>query len=415
MNITQFNLFVIIVCFINLIRVAINVIGSEVYDIKEKSRKHNHHYQPLISVIIPAFNEASCIIRTLTAAANNDYKNKEIWVVDDGSTDKTAAIVNAFLSSHDYPFCHLITQENGGKSRAINNAVKNYAKGDLIMVLDADSSLAPTAIGNMVQHFSDPKVIGMAANVKMMQKWSILGMVQRIEFLTAYRGKSSEDMTKMLYIIGGVGSTFRRSIMLDAGLYDTDTVTEDIDFTLKAIEKFGNVPFRFGYAANCVVYTEPVSRFSSLFKQRFRWKYGRFKAFVKYHSLFFNRNKKYSKTLTWFTLPQALIQELFMLIEPVIFLYLQYLIIVHMDFITFINVITYFSILTFLSISVDKIETFSQKIILVLILPFVYFGMFLLTIVEYLSLARSIFKTKTLLSNSDKHANWQHVERLNDL
>ena len=81
--------------------------------------------------------------------------------------------------------------------------------------------------------------------------------------------------------------------MLEVGGYDTDSITEDIDFTMKMIDHFGNSNRQFGYADDVIAYTPPVSRFSQLLKQRYRWKQGRFKALFKHRRVIFNRDAKY--------------------------------------------------------------------------------------------------------------------------
>lgn len=409
---------IVIVSLANILRVGINMFAAEFEDyqkIKNKQTFSGIQQNLSISVVIPAYNEEKSILKTLDAVVANDYPNKEIFVVDDGSSDNTAALVEEYISkkkAEENISITLIKQENQGKSVAINHAVADYATSELIMVLDADSLLEPDALSKMIAHFKNPKIIGMATNVKIIKHSSWLNIAQRFEFLTAYRGKNAEQWLKTLYIVGGVGSTFRRQVMIEAGLYDTDTITEDIDFTMKLIHKYGNKHNIIGYASDVIVHTEPVIKFHSLIKQRFRWKYGRFKAFIKYRSLFFSRDNKYSKWLTWFTLPQSLLQELFMLIEPFIFIYIQWMIFKYTDWATFIAANAFFATIVCFAVTSDQYETKKDKIKFLLLTPIAYWMMFILTIVEYISLIKSIFKIKDLLNNRDQHANWEHVERL---
>lgn len=406
---------IVVISLVNIFRVGMNLAAAEMEDYqkeKNKQRFSEENQSLTLSVVIPAYNEEKSIFKTLAAVAANDYLYKEIFVVDDGSTDRTAEIVKEFLQKEESVPITLIRQQNQGKSVAINHAVANYTTGDLIMVLDADSLLEPDALTKMAAHFKNPKVMGMATNVKIMKHASWLNIAQRFEFLTAYRGKNAEQWLKTLYIVGGVGSTFRREVMLEAGLYDTDTVTEDIDFTMKLIHRFGNKHWIIGYASDVIVHTEPVIKLRSLIKQRFRWKYGRFKAFIKYHSLFFSTDKKYSKWLTWYTLPQSLLQEVFMLIEPFIFLYIQWIIFKYGDWATFLAANLFFATVVSFAVTSDQYESKKEKVKLLLLTPIAYWMMFILTIVEYISLLKSIVKIKDLLTNREQHANWEHVERL---
>ncbi|EMF0081407.1 glycosyltransferase [Enterococcus hirae] len=407
--------FIVVASLLNILHVGINMFAAELEDYQKEKNKQlfgesKHNFS--ISVVIPAYNEEKSIHKTLAAVVANDYSNKEIFVVDDGSADNTSKVVQEIISKEkDVPIT-LIKQKNQGKSVAINHAVADYATSDLIMVLDADSLLEPDALSKMTAHFRNKKIIGMATNVKILKHSSWLNLAQRFEFLTAYRGKNAEQWLKTLYIVGGVGSTFQRDIMLEAGMYDTDTITEDIDFTMKLIHKYGNKRNVIGYASDVIVHTEPVIKFHSLINQRFRWKYGRFKAFLKYRSLFFSTDKKYSKWLTWITLPQSLLQELFMLIEPFIFLYIQWMIFRYTDWFTFLAANTFFATVVCFAVTSDRYETKKEKFKFILLIPIAYWTMFVLTIVEYISLLKSIYKIKDLLTNKEQHANWEHVERL---
>lgn len=199
--------------------------------------------------------------------------------------------------------------------------------------------------------------------------------------------------------------------MLSVGLYDTDTVTEDIDFTMKLIDRLGNQDYRIGYADDVVVYTEPVSRFKLLIRQRFRWKYGRFKAFLKYRHLFFSSQKRHSKMLGWYTLPNALLQEVLMLFEPFLFVYIQAILIYYGEWKTYGAMLLFFGLLISSALWQDRFESRWEKIKLLLQLPLAYFGLFLLTLVDFWGLLKSIKKTKALVKQTDKHANWEHVER----
>ena len=81
----------------------------------------------------------------------------------------------------------------------------------------------------------------------------------------------------------------------EIGYYDTDTITEDIDLTMKLLNHFGNTKYHFGYAEDVIAYTPPVHYFNQLLKQRYRWKYGRFKALFKYRQMIFSKDtKKYT-------------------------------------------------------------------------------------------------------------------------
>lgn len=410
------NTVIIIMSFFGLWRIFIAYFFANVYDynyIKFRSthRREINNFKPSITIVIPAFNEEKSIEKTIESVCNNCYQNKKIIIVNDGSIDKTSEIVQHFIDRHhSYPIT-LVNQQNGGKSVAINNALFNYVDTDLMMVLDADSILDKNAVEKMVEWFWDNKTLAMAMNVKMIQIPTTMGLCQRFEFVSSYRGKCAEHVLKTLYIIGGIGSTFKTAALKRIGGYDVNTPTEDIDLTLKLLSAYGNKKFIVGYADNAIAYTQPVSRFKSLVKQRYRWKYGRFVAFVKYHHLFFNCKRKFSKMLTFIKLPNAILQEFFMLMEPYIYIYLLFIAIQYKDWQMMLSMVCYVFIVIVLSVSSSH-ESFKNQCILSVIAPINFFLSYILTIVEYSSLINSIVHMRSIIDYKSNHANWNHVERM---
>lgn len=411
------NYLILFLSILGLFRMFVTFWFANAYDNSYIKYRHKYmncykHYSPTITIIVPAFNEEKAIYQTLTSVYNNDYRKKNIVVVDDGSSDNTWRIIQKFANEHkDDANIAVITQRNGGKSVAINNAILNYDHSDLTMVLDADSLLKKDAISKMVSWFCDKKVLALAMNVKMISVSTFLGICQRLEFVSAYRGKCAEHFLKSLYIIGGIGSTFRTNELKAIGGYDTNTPTEDIDLTLKIIQKYGNKERIVGYAHDAIAYTQPVSKFSSLVKQRYRWKYGRFVAFMKYRNLFFNSSKRFSKSLTFVQLPLAVFQELFMLIEPYVYVYLVFNVVYYKDMSTFMSMLMYVVIVLLISICSSK-ESMKSKLIMILESPLNFVLSYILTIVEYTSLIFSFFHFRSILKYNENHASWTHVERL---
>lgn len=97
------------------------------------------NHAPLISFVIPCFNDAVYIEQSINSALNQTYKNIEIIVVDDGSNAETKEI----LKSIEPKLTKLITQENKGQSSARNVGI-NVAKGKYIVTLDSDDFFEPT-------------------------------------------------------------------------------------------------------------------------------------------------------------------------------------------------------------------------------------------------------------------------------
>lgn len=383
-------------------------------------------YYPLMSVVIPAFNEQKTIKDCVTSVLNQRYPNRQIIVVDDGSTDDTPKILDQlqadFLkdSNQYYDFessikpedrLIIVHQSNGGKSVALNHGIKEFAKGEIVTVLDSDSTLAPDALLKMSQHFKDPKTLAMADNVRIAHPKKIIEHIQEFEYLLGYRLKGSEEILELEYIIGGIGSSFRRWALEEIGYYDTDTVTEDIDLTMKLLNHFGNTKYHFGYAEDVIAYTPPVHYFNQLLKQRYRWKYGRFKALFKYRQMIFSKDtKKYTRTLSWWKLPKVFFEEFMMLVDPLLLGWAIWLAAHYLDLTTFVTLFLLYFVFGVASVLPEKMPV-KQQAYLILLSPFAFLMLYVINVVDYISLIHCLINIKTIVENTDQHAGWVHVDR----
>ena len=416
MSVAQsFYIIIAALSLLNFFRIFAMLIASDVYDIKaiRTKRLKRRHYKPLVSVIIPAYNEETGVLRTVESVLANTYKNKEVIVVNDGSKDKTKAVLRSFQRKNPGAI-KVIHQANAGKAAALNRGIQKWARGSLVMVLDADSVLHPDGLAKMVEHFRDKRVLASASNVKIISTKKVYGIAQRFEYLISYRMKRALSVLNMEYIVGGVGSTFRKSALLKVGGYDTDTITEDIDLTVKLIREYGNKFYRINYAADCLTYTEHVLTFRSLVRQRLRWKYGRFQTLIKNHGMIFNRSGKYNKRLTWYVLPYALFGEFILFCEPILIGYIVYTTLSFGDWSSILSVYLIVTIFILLLLLGEETEKFIAKVGLSLSLPFAYFLMYILSAVEFAALCLSIKKVKQLIKKEQHSASWEHVERTSE-
>ena len=114
--------------------------------------------RPLISVIIPAYNQADYLAAAVQSALEQTYSNLEVIVVDDGSTDETPKIAQSFTD----PRVRYIHQENRGLSGARNTGIRN-ARGDFLTYLDSDDLFLPNKLSTLAQVFESSPEIGFAA------------------------------------------------------------------------------------------------------------------------------------------------------------------------------------------------------------------------------------------------------------
>lgn len=391
------------------------LVGSDLHDILKKSRKNNSKfddYTPLVSVIVPAHNEERTLLRNIKSVADSTYKYIELIIVNDSSTDATKRIAVKF--QREYFGVKVVDVQVRGKAKALNQGLK-YAEGSLVMCLDADPAISKDAIENAVKEFRDESLIALSANVKILPGKGFLNLLQRVEYLMNYQMKKAEVLTNIQYIIGGVGSMYRLKELKEVGLYDTDTITEDIDLSMKMIEFYGRNK-RIGYSPSVVVFTEAVLSIPDLYKQRIRWKYGRYQSFLKRRKLFLST--KYNFLLSWVYLPYALYAELSYLLEPLILVYVLYWIIQFGDFtmlITSLVVFITFTLLQMLGASngysvKERIKLALLSIIFIIPMYLVVYYEYLVTVVGIIGIKRIISERKNGVVNCD----WKPVDRAGD-
>ncbi|NEK55550.1 glycosyltransferase, partial [Rhizobium leguminosarum] len=114
----------------------------------DKDRRDVRHFaQPLVSVVIPAFNASRYIERTLRSAGRQTYRNLEIIVVNDGSTDDTAKVVEKMALAD--PRIRMLSTANRGVAAARNTGIQE-STGRFVAFLDADDLWHQTKIEKQV-------------------------------------------------------------------------------------------------------------------------------------------------------------------------------------------------------------------------------------------------------------------------
>src|SRR3989338_11669207 len=401
---------------VNLVRIGLFIIGADLYDLQSSKKKKKESMKgsyPFFTVVIPVHNEQNTIIRGVKSVLKNDYPNNKlrIVVVDDGSTDNSKSIVKNFIKERKLKNVILISKKSLGKAKALNTGIKKYAKGKLIMCLDGDSFINPDALKNASEYFKDKNVMALASNVRIIPTGTLLNLIQRFEYLVCYQMKKAHSLFNIEYIIGGIGSTFRRDFIAKIGYYDGDTITEDIDLTMKILQ-FGNKENGVIYGSDVIANTESVLNIKDLMKQRFRWKWGRSQTFYKNRNLFFNTDRRFTKALTFVYLPYAIFSDIVFFFEPLMIGYIIYIIITYSDIITFLSALSVISIYLTLNIVMENTLSWKEKIIFLPLVPSMYIFFYILSCIEYYALAKMLIKLPTLKSSVAKQiCSWTHVQR----
>ncbi len=196
---------------------------------------------PLVSVIIPAYNAERYIKSTIRSVLLQDYKNLEIIVIDDGSTDNTATVVKK-LANEDKRI-NYIHQQNGGVSSARNHGYK-LSKGKYIAFLDADDIWLPDNIGKKVEYLqSDP-------DTGLVHSDALLIDENDNSLEETKQGKSGYILDDLLLWKGTCipapsSILVRREVLEEAGTFDTELSTsadQELFFRVAAKYKIGRVP-----------------------------------------------------------------------------------------------------------------------------------------------------------------------------
>lgn len=310
---------------------SVTVGSSDLYAAKRrnllKNELANDYYVP-VSILVPAHNEEVTIEATVRSLLTLDYRLYEIVVVDDGSTDDTAQVLqDAFhMVQVDRPIhrrvrCRpavavyetqtekvpivLVRKENGGKADALNMGI-NVARYPYFLCLDADSVLQYDSLEKIVRPvLEDPNVVAVGGTVRPCNGAEIengrvvryrmprklLPCMQVLEYDRSFlASRILFDRFNGNIIISGAFGLFLKSVVIDAGGYDNTTMGEDMELVVKlhVYCRENNRPYRIRYVTDAVCWTQVPEHMGDLCKQRRRWHIGLFQSMMKYRNILAN-------------------------------------------------------------------------------------------------------------------------------
>jgi poly-beta-1,6-N-acetyl-D-glucosamine synthase len=227
-----------------------------------------------LCVVIPAYNEDLLIDRCLSSILRAGVTADNIFVVNDRSTDNTAAVASRV------PGVHLLTNERQlGKLGSLRHAIAHFdlaRRFDYLSLLDADSHVAPEYFVNVVQRFSASPDAVLVCGAPSSDRCNWLTAYRALEYaitLTTYR--KGQDALGVITVAPGCASTYRTSV-LDRFDWDGGTLVEDMDLTVQVHRKgLGRVQ----YADDAVAYTQDPRRISEFIGQMTRWYSGTWQVF----------------------------------------------------------------------------------------------------------------------------------------
>lgn len=235
-------------------------------DVRQAERADDSY--PFVSILLPAFREEQVIARSIEGILKLDYPAFEVIVINDGSPDRTADIVRTFF--HDRRVRLIDKRFNEGKAMALNDALP-CTRGELILVMDADAVPDSQLLRHMVPHFKYPRVAAVAGNPRVGNTSTTLAKLQAVEFSSVIGlMRRAQRIWGRVMCVSGVVGMFRKSALVDVGLYSPGMATEDIDLTWKLQMNAYDVRYE-GRAMVWMIVPETVQVW---WKQRRRWARG---------------------------------------------------------------------------------------------------------------------------------------------
>jgi len=239
---------------------------------------------PKVSIIIPAFNEESTISKTIKSVLSLDYPKKllDIIVVNDCSADRTGKVAEKFKKLGLIKLIH--NSRNRGKGYSLNKGI-SLSKGELVVCMDADSTVSKDALKKMVPYFEDKYMGAVTPALKVANNKSSLENIQHIEYIFNVFFRKMLAFLDAIHVTPGAFSVYRKSVLKKIGGFDEDNLTEDMDIALS----IHNAGYRIENEMNAVSYTVCPSDWITLFKQRVRWYRGAVYNSIKHSYLLFNK------------------------------------------------------------------------------------------------------------------------------
>ncbi len=244
---------------------------------------------PLVSILVPAYNEEKTIIATLESINNLDYSKNllDVIVINDGSKDSTPKKVQQYIK--DKPHFRLISHKNCGKAASMNRAL-NLAKGEFFACLDADSFVERSTLKKMLSLYyqeNDPQLAIVTPAMKVSSPQNILQKIQWLEYLVLIFISRLASQLDSLYVAPGPFSIYRTDIIKKLGGFDPKNITEDQEIAYRVQLHH----YKIKQCPDGYVYTTAPHKLKPFYQQRKRWYLGSIICLHQYRNMI--ANKKY--------------------------------------------------------------------------------------------------------------------------
>jgi cellulose synthase/poly-beta-1,6-N-acetylglucosamine synthase-like glycosyltransferase len=279
---------------------------------KFKAARLSLEDRPPVSFLIPAFNEENLIVETIQTYLSLPIQ-KEIIVINDGSSDSTLKLLKTMYQLHKskedgpytsvhHPELHVISGPRMGKAQALNQGI-DLAQYDLICTMDADTIPAANGVMTCLASFAKNKNLLASGGVIQVlgtqfikdnspgspTSQGILTTFQRIEYLRTFicerLGWSHLGST---LLISGAFCMIKKEALLTVGGFRADSITEDFDLIVRMRRHFKGENHHFQTLPVTTCYTQVPKTLKHLEKQRIRWQMGLLQTLAQNLRLFFN-------------------------------------------------------------------------------------------------------------------------------
>ncbi|KAL3947756.1 glycosyltransferase family 2 protein [Lentilactobacillus hilgardii] len=256
------------------------IIGSVFFSIQRRQvpliNLHEGKPADLVSVLIPAHNEADTLENVVTSVADMTYLKIELILINDGSQDATLSVMRRLVQKYkqQFPVKIVDVQPNKGKANALNQGAQ-IAHGKFLLCLDADCYVDRHVLEPMLaQFYNNPRVGAVGGKPIVRNRTSILGRLELLEYVGVIdiikRGQAF--VTGHITTVSGVVVAYRKEALADVGWWNTDAITEDIDVTWRLYHHQWQVV----YCPQSVAWILVPEHIKDLIHQRRRWARGGF-------------------------------------------------------------------------------------------------------------------------------------------
>ncbi len=313
---------------------ALNLVS--LYAINKHMQKHRMDYlmdsfsefQPPISILVPAYNEAGSIETNILSLTQLMYTEYEIIVINDGSVDGTlkklidafklvpvpqaypvrikSKEIKGFYQSTQYSNLRVLDKINGGKADALNAGI-NASRYPLFCSIDADSILQSNSLNRISQPFlHNPATIAAGGTIRIVNgskvadgvlvkadlPKSLLAQIQIVEYLRAFLfGRLGWTTINSMLVISGAFGLFHKQSVMEVGGYKSGSIGEDMELIVRLHKHFrlNKKKYSITFVPDPICWTEVPEDLRSLKNQRIRWQVGLYESLSNNSSLLFNR------------------------------------------------------------------------------------------------------------------------------